>query len=547
MKRPLLLTVILACTVSAIVRAQSSENPLIAHIPADADKVYHVNYTAIAGKLDIPTLAPIIFKSQKEQRMAACLIDPAKAGVDPRFGFIIAQSNVAKLDSPRYTTILVALSDSAKFIQFVRDDNDQAKDGKLTIHPGKPRTATQGKAAFAWNDKMVAITLVKAPVMTATGQHKVGEMQPANPVTLAKYLRSATRRSVLALGGMAKSPIAADPAFLASLSDDADAHIYSRFGSGLGMMTDVMRMTKAPVNQNFMSAMANLKKMHMHTLGSISFSNGKMSLRNRMIYDSLSVSDFGLRPINTSLIERLPQGNLLGMFAVHFDPAVYLNLMATLNGGMGLHTLDSMLAKKGLTTKDLFAAFKGDVLVAAIDNGTTTPATDSTPAKPGKPGVFIVLTIADKTAFEKVNNLVHLTRDSAAAAADTSVKMKFHLAHTLRDDILVFGPSQQATDNYVNNTGHTTSRLLSEEVRNAPVALAIDIKAIGNYLQPMLGKDPKGAQMQIVFQLLDQIAFTTGKMQGNEMDFLFEIKMADQNQNSLTTISKFIQNMSGKH
>jgi hypothetical protein len=552
MKRPLLLTAILACAVSTLTQAQT-ENPLIGHIPADADKVYHVNYTAIAAKLDIQSLAPVIFKNPKEQRMAACLIDPAKAGVDPRFGFIIAESNTAKPDSPRYTTIIVPLSDSAKFIKFIRDDNDPAKDGKLTIHSGKPRTATQGKAALAWNDKIVVITLVKAPMVNSNGgQPKVEGMQQPNPAALAKYLRTATHRSVTAISTITKTMTPADGEFRAALANeaDADAHIFSRFGSGFGILADIMKMSKAPVNKDFVSAMDNLKKTHMYSIGTIRFDNGKMGLRSRFFSDSLAGLDLGLRPIDASLIQRLPQGNVLGLFAVHIDPVAYGNMMMKRMGtGMaakGMHVIDSTLAKKGLTPMDILTAFKGDLLVAVIDNGSTIPATDSTPAKPGKPSVYIALTIANKASFDKIDHALHLTRDSAAAAADTSVKMKLHLAHTLRDDILVFGPSQQATDSYANNTGHADSRLLTEEVRTAPVAIAIDVKAIGSYLQPTLGKNPKTAQLQVVFQLLDQIVITAGKSNGKEVETLFEIKMSDKDQNSLTTISKFIQSMS-KH
>jgi len=551
MKRPLLLTAILACTVSTLTQAQT-ENPLIAHIPADADKVYHINYTSLAAKLDLQNLIPAVPKSEKNMEMMAYMMDPGKLGIDARYGLLICESNTAKLDSPRYTTILFALTDSAQFIRFVRDANAQKKE-KFVIHPGKPRTATMGKALYSWNDKMMAITSVKPPMMSAGGgQPKFEGMQQPNPAALAKYLRTAAHRSVTAINTITKTITPADAEFRAALVNDADAdaHIFSRFGSGFGIMADIMKMSKAPVNKDFVSAMDNLKKTHMYSIGTIRFDNGKMGLRSRFFSDSLAGLDLGLRPINTNLIQRLPQGNVLGVFAVHIDPIAYGNMMMKrLGTGMAaksMHAIDSTLAKKGLTPLDILTAFKGDVLVAVIDNGSTIPATDSTPAKPGKPSVYIALTIANKASFDKIDHAFHLTRDSAAAAADTSVKIKLHLAHTLRDDLLVFGPSQQATDSYANNTGHGDSRLLSEEVRTAPVAIAIDVKAIGTYLQPMLGKDPKAAQLQVVFQLLDQIVITAGKSNGKEVETLFEIKMSDQNQNSLTTISKFIQSMS-KH
>ena len=91
------------------------------------------------------------------------------------------------------------------------------------------------------------------------------------------------------------------------------------------------------------------------------------------------------------------------------------------------------------------------------------------------------------------------------------------------------------------------SRLESEEVRSAPVAIAIDIKALGAWIGPSLaGGSAKDQQAKIIFDIFDQLVFTVGRPRGKEVETLFEIKMADQQQNSLTTISKLITQMSKK-
>ena len=545
---PLLLAFL--CGISLFTQAQTSaDNPLIRHIPADAEKVYHVNYAILSGKLDWQALAPEVFKKEEDRKYISNLNHLEQLGIDPHPGFIVAQTNMLSLDSPRYTTLLFALSDSGKFIKFLKNDH-RLSDGKQVFHSGKPRTATQGKAAFAWDDKMFVVTFVKAPLKQSLGQ-LAPDAHPGKIEPELRYLPAATRRSVAALRGSATNAIVADPEFRAAMADDADAHTYTRFGGGFGMIADLMRMTHAPVGNDLTSALDRMKRSHMHSIATIRFDNGQMSMRTRIYYDSLAGLDLGLRPINTGLIERLPQGNLLGLFALHIDPVAYLDLIHRFSGGgkTGEKAIDSMLAKKGLTVKDILSAFKGEVLVAAIDNGQTIPATDSTPAKPGKPSFYVVVTIADKAAFDKVDAQLHImTRDTAATQpAGDSAKPKKPLAHTLRDDILVLGADQQSTDDFFNKPGRGQSRLESDEVRSSSFALAIDVKAIATYLAPLLaGDSPKNQQAKAALGLFDQITFTVGRPQGNEMESLFEIKMTDQQKNSLTTLTELLSAMS-KH
>jgi hypothetical protein len=542
----LLLALILAITFSNV--SAQTQNPLLNHLPVDAEKVYYINYNVLTAKLDWQALGVLLPKNEENQKLFTYFSDPGLIGIDMRTGVFVTQSNVTSLDSPRYTTLVFALSDSAKFIRFLKDQF-KSEDGKLTIHAGKLRTGVMARTALAWDDKLAVISFVKAPVSAAMREKMSGVPSNAE-ANLKKYLFTATRRCVSALKGVQTNVFMADPDFRTVIADDADVHIYSRFGGGVGMVADMMRITHAPVNGDFMAAMEKMKHIHMHTIGTVRFDNGQMTMRSRLFYDSLAGIDLGLRPISTGLIDRLPRGNLLGFFALHLDPMAYLNLLKRYTGANATSAIDSMLAKKDMTIKDIMQAFKGDVIVAAIDNGQTVPATDSTPAKPGTPGFYIVLTIADKAAFDKFDKLVHLTRDSAQApsnGAAAPAKPKFHFSHNLHDDILVLGTDKQATDNFFNQAGRGSGRLESDEVRNAAVALAVDVKAIGAWLGPSFGNaSGKGQQAKIILDLFDQVIFTAGQPHGKEIETLFEIRMSDQQQNSLTTISKLIAQMSKK-
>jgi hypothetical protein len=354
-----------------------------------------------------------------------------------------------------------------------------------------------------------------------------------------RYYQSALKKCQAAFKAAGDNPFITNPEFVKGFSDDADVQLWNQYGSGFGAMSDAMRMAKAPVDKNFFTMAERAKHSRSHNLGAIRFDNGLISFRSRTFYDSTFNGDLPQRPLNTDLIDRLPQGNLLGLATLHVDLAAWIEMGQKQSKGKLIHTFDSLLAKKGLTTKDVLAAFKGDLVVAVIDSGKAIPATDTTPAKPGKPNVFVVVPINDAAAFGKIAMALQ-KKDTASA--------KKHLAHVFRNNTLVLASSQQAANDYFDKSGRGPSRLVSEEVRSAPLAIAVDLKAIVTYLQPMFGENAsaKAKQTQLLLSLFDQLVFTTGKTHGHELETVFEIRMADPQQNSLVTIMQLLKSMTGK-
>lgn len=526
MKYRTLLLTILSSTALFSQAQTASESPLFRHIPADADRIWHINYLAISSKLDWQAIGAVMPPSEDNKQMMAFFNDPAFAGINNSHGFIISETNVLRLDSPRYTTVLISLTDSTKILQLIKG----RKKANFAILPGKTRTAVEGdNTIYCWNDKLITMVVVKAPKNTTPTE-----------ATTHRYHLAALRKCQAALKGADNNPFVTNPAFRNGFSDDGDIHIWSQFGSGFGMMVDAMRMSKAPVDNNLLKMAEQVKHSHSQSLSTLRFDNGAIRFRNRVFYDSTYNFNFTGRPLNTELIEHLPKGNLLGMAAAHISLSSLLDLAQSQTKGQYIHTLDSMLEKKNLTTKDIVAAFKGDLVLALIDSGKTIPATDTSAVKPGKPDIYLVVTVNDQAAFDKV---------LAAIQKKDSASVKKRGGHTLRNGIYVLAGSQQATDDYFDKPGRGPSPLASDEFKSSPIALAIDIKAISAYLAPTFN-DPKASaknkQAQVILSLFDQVLFATAKTHDREMETLFEIKMADSHQNSLTTISKLIQSAGKK-
>ncbi|GGB19156.1 hypothetical protein [Puia dinghuensis] len=520
--------------ISTLSQAQPAvDNPIYRHIPADAQKVYHINFPGITGKVDWKALVTSFPAKEKNKQIAAFLSDPAQAGIDVTQGIFIAESNTLNIDSPRLTTILIPLTDSGKFIKFLKEQDN----GTFVHLPGKPRMAREGTTTgLSWNATLVAVTFVKPPVKT----------KPA-VLDTNHFGWVAARRSAAAIKGFDKSPFLTDPFFRNSIADDGDFHLYSRMNAGLSFVTSLMQMAHAPMDSNFLKASQQLKNNFARTMGTLRFENGRISYRSKVIYDSMGNMDFASRPLNTGLIEHLPQGNLLGMAVMHFNLGSYQDMMGKMQNGKSLHMLDSILALKGLSTKDVFSAFTGDLVLAVIDNGKTPdPATDSM-GKPrlNKPDVYIVFPIGDMAAFTKISNVLKVLKDSTAqASTDTATKSpfgKWHPAHTIHDNIYVLGPNQQATDDYFNKPGRGPSRLVTDEVLASPFALVIDIKALTAYLQPVLSGSGKNQQALMILNMFDQITITSARIQGNTMESLVEVRLTDQQQNSLKTLLQLFQ------
>src|SRR3569833_957892 len=145
----------LYCLVAALLSIGSSVNaqnlnPLFRHLPPDAARIYHINLPAFTAKISWEDLVSNIppSKSEKDREIMNILRDPSQAGVDIHQDIFVAQSGggANKYDSATAISIIVHLSDSAKFIAFIRK-SDKAAFKPINL-PNKTRVMGKDKVAF---------------------------------------------------------------------------------------------------------------------------------------------------------------------------------------------------------------------------------------------------------------------------------------------------------------------------------------------------------------------------------------------------------------
>lgn len=515
MRRALSLFCLLASLLLTISATAQTTNPAFRHIPPDAEQVYHINLAALGSKIswdDISGLIPPP-KSAGDQEMMKYIKDPSLSGIDFHQGFIIAAGHLNKnADSPSYVTILVQLTDSGKLLPLIRDKQKGLHTFKL---PGKGSAAGKDKMAFAWNDKMIVVTLINTP--TRAGEKRVYPQY---------YTLIAAKKSMAALEGFTGSAFTTDPIFMNGFSDDADLHAWTNAGS---LLTQLMEMSK---KKNPFGDKMNIPKAksNMHSLTAFRFDAGKITLHTTTIVppDSAKLySIFNSRPLNTDLITHLPGRDMLGMFNMHIAPS---ELPYLLEHYHTKHLIDSLLGRNGLSFEDFIKALKGDFLVAGMMPGQM-PDTGKV-----KPGIFFVATIGDMGAFIKITGKLGLNKDSSGGMMD---KMK--AGFTLRDNILVIGPKGQ-TDAFFSTNNPANLRLVDDRVRSNAFSIVVDIKAISGLLK---ASDPgsgnrKTQQMLHFLSALDRVTYAAGNYQNGQTEYNFEIKMADASENSLRSLLKLI-------
>lgn len=532
----------------------AQDNPLFRHLPPDANSIYQINVPAITAKLnwmDLVGKFPMNPKAKSGQDMMNIMKNPFATGIDISKDIFIATADKGNPDSAVYTTVLFHLLDSGKFVAYM---TQQTPGLRFFSYPNKGRAAGKDKYGAAWDKDFAILTIVQPGSGAATPSHSPAAGQKAKPQSPGpNYAVIAAKRSFAALKGFDGSAYTTNEVFKAGFSDDADMHMWAPRGAGIGMLAkNFMNKGKGHgKDPGFSAAMSTLYQSKAYTLTALRFETGKITLKSTTAYppDSLAFySKFTGRPLNTDLIARLPKGKLLAMVNIHFDPAAINDV---LDKSRMRNKLDSMLAKKGLTTDHIIRAFKGDFLVAVMD--PADKPVDSSGKK--QPSLFLVTTINDMVSFKELADKTQLlmkdtlVTDTTAGGGTTQTVHAgllgmFKSDYTLQDNILVISGTKKMTDAWFSNTEKRNTDFIPARVKDSPFSLYIDLKNVISTFQDMSkGKElsEKDKKMVDAVDKLDAFTLTGGAIRDGKVETYLELKLSDASANSLNTLIKMMQ------
>jgi hypothetical protein len=534
MKKPFDLSFTAICLLmTTVAYSQSAPNPLFSHLPAAADHIYEINFSALTAKADLGSILNSLppSKNAHTAMMFDVLKNPADAGVDLSNNILIAQTAASGSDTLSFINILFQLSDSAKF----RTSLSRSISG-LHFHrlPGKGTTAGKDKMGLAWNDKLVVITLASRVEMT--------DSYPNHPATTVHHLVSelAVEKSLAALAGFIGSPYTTDQRFLTGFASEADFHSWS---NGTQDWTKVFSklsskfMKKSGTNGMQMpNGLFPSNKKQTPALSTLNFAAGRMVFQTTSFLQAdevpmlKKVTDGSF---NKDLLARLPSGLLLGWAGFHINLGAMGDVMEH------YHTrskIDSILATKNLTLDDLTSVLGGDFLIAILapDSASTTDTAKK------KPNFYFVTTLGDPVHFLKLAGKLAVFKDSAMTMQDTT-KSKFFKnfgsKFIVKDNLLVISGSRELAQKYFNHSDRRSTDQAGDE-ENRP-SVVIDLKAITAFLGTGDSGSKKAMTAAHLLEKLNRLT-VSGKLEGNNRLMTVQLITAEPSTNSLGTLMSIL-------
>jgi hypothetical protein len=534
---------LLAATFAA--QAQMPANDLLKHIPADADQVTDVNLGTITSKMDLQAVLNILGSKAGKDKIVSMIQQLMSSGLDLHQHVIIIKSNSKKADSIQYFTVIAHITDSAKFVAFLRAKNKEAGGEPLHfVHlQSKERVVATDKDAAAWNDHLTVLTMYTVPG------------SPNGPLVPPATARlRAARRVAAALHGFNDTKFVTDNHFVSAFSDDGDVHIWSR-GAIWTTLLDKFTKKMPGMNQfGDISQFAGKADAAGQSISTLRFDNGRINYRTLKFASTsqLAATKRMLgQGLNSELLALVPPRPLLGVGSLHFDMAA---LEDTLKRNPAYSTIDSVLQGKGTSVTDIIHALKGDFLFLVCQPDKAT-ADSTSKTKIPAPAMFLVASISDKAAFEKIASMIKL-KSAITAGADTMTTDTAHKNpfpyYIVQNDLVVLGKRRQVLE-FVNSTaaGDPVGKLLPEQVRANTLDVGIDIHGLvmallGPMLSPGDSQDPKGKAIMDMVQEFQTLQISIGAVRDDAMETNVELKLADQNKNSLTILTNMISSLAGK-
>lgn len=516
-----------------VLRAQTGS--LLDHVPSDADQVVQINLASLGSKVDWMAMMKLAqgHKFGNNQPMnPADLSAFLNSGVDLHNGVVIA---ISREDTVKYTTILVHLTDSGKFAEMLRS---HIKDlHPLHLEGSREHIVAKKGNVCGWNDHLAVFVVTKEP-------------KTETPSSARQYGPQG-RRCLAALRGNTTRPFTTDQLVRSSFADDADIHFWNRRGASLGDLSKLMGSNPAAAQLGGLAQM--MGKAHQDpTISSLRFEQGKIVFKTLKLITPAERSyqqRLAGQGLSSEIEAAAPAGPLMAAVAIHYDMDVWGDTMRKIPA---VAMVESKLKEKGLSLDDFIHALKGDFL--ALVYAPEKAMTDTGVNK--KPVFYVLATIKDKAAFGKVATALKLS-SADAAAADPSADTVRHGAsmpsYSMKNDLVVMGGDRRQVNAFFSQPAsgsNPATTLLADRANNNVFTLAVDMHTVVGFIKTLRMKNDsikvKDQKMFDALGKLDRLTISSGALHDNGMESYMELRMTDQDKNSLASLIDIIATVSKK-
>lgn len=501
-------------------------------IPKDAAIAVHINSASLLSKLSweeikISNWFQKLQQENPDSLLREFLSDPAGKGIDMKSDFVLfatIRTNGA------YLVANGKLKDDAAFTSFCKK---VIPDGSLTQEGTFSFISHQDQGAVVWNKERYAI------VINLPGISKGRSFENESP---APEYKSITADSLKIYGKKVLSlsnteTLGTDEHFADLIHEPGDIHYWQDIGklyAGYGEMGQLLSMMK-------LSSFVEGNKFAM----TVNFENGKILMSGKQYHGEAMaklLKKYPFKPVDASLVKRLPTDNVMAAFAINFQPE-FITALLKAAGIDGLINL--FLEKSKFKLEDITKANKGQVLFA-LTGFDTKKVIDSQSAAPGKkpelrsyeekvPKFIIANAINDKEAFER---LFSFFKESDGKIERLSSGYTFRM----KDDWFAAGDSANVA---AFLSGNTNSVPFADFISGHPFGGFIDFQKIIDQVPETEVKDSsKTVFLNASKNMWQNVIMNGGDFSKGAVSFSIEINLVNKESNSLKQLNQYLDQIS---
>ena len=495
------------------------------YIPKDAGFVLVLDPQQMQDKLQkggisIDTLIGSVFKNDSSDAKDKAHFDDLRDNAGINWGnqifLFMQQKKTADNSQANVFSLLGGLKDAAKLEAFLKKQ-DLMKGKEIKKEKDYSYVAMHDGVMVSWNDQQVIITMythTQKPVYdTVTMTFK----QPAPTNTEAEMKKEVEHYYTQKVN----ESLADVEIFAGMFKEKADGYTYSSTNSSLSALS--MMPLQLPKLEELLK--------DNYVTSALSFEDGKIVAKSTSYTNQLLSSvlkQYAGPTVNLSMIENYPSQNINGIVLAAFNPEIFGGILKQLEVE-GL--VNNFLEKTGFTSQDLYKSLKGDiaVVVSDLNLGGSDPVNkhDEVGMMKKNPIGKMLLNapVGDKTSFLKimekgVSQGFLVKQNNTYKAGDLMSSLGLFM---IADDKNLFIASDSVT--YKNYIAKSSKATINKE--------ALDMF--------------KGKSTVFYFDIANtakatfkDVIATSDNFDGKSIKASFEIRMQNQKQNSLVTLTSLL-------
>lgn len=537
---------ILAMTLIAVIFTScSNSGPKEARlIPKTVNAVIVLDPGAMQDKLNnggisVDTLLSRVFKNDSTDSKDKAKINAFRtnAGMNwkSQFFFFVSQNGNPKDGNTTVMNIMGGLSDATKFEAWVKSQ-DELKSKTVTKEKTYSYLMAEDNTMISWTDKNVIVTVYnysQTPSYdTVTMQFKIPEKKNVEADLKKEVNTYFTQEKEASLASVS--------AFTNMFKEKADGYAFTSSNSSIGALSML------PVS---LPKVEELLKDN-YSASTLTFVDGKIIAKsatytNPMVSNILK--EYAGPTVNLSMIERYPSDKINGIMLAAFNPEIFGGFLKQLEVE-GL--INGMMEKTGFSIQDLYKSLKGEIAVVVSDLGVAQPEpqnkTDEKSMTMKKPLGKMILNapVGDKASFtklmDKATELGYFRKEGATYKSGELMSLLG--VYMLADDknLVIASDSVTYAQYMANNSRAVINPDVLSRFKGKSTIFYFDI---ANTIAGFMKDDASGdynKSMKTAKETFKDIIGTSDNFDGKSIKGVFEIRMQNEKQNSLVTLTSLI-------